>query len=75
MGISLRDLEQEDHWFSVDFWNRRPIVELIRGLDVIDDDKAESLHDPFCGNCLLPVPLLIRAAVARPDDETCTPVI
>jgi hypothetical protein len=32
MGISLRDLKQADHWFDVNFWNWRPIVELIRQL-------------------------------------------
>ncbi len=52
MGISLCDLVDDDHWFNVNFWNWRPIVELVRSLKVIDDDKAKALHEPFCGNGL-----------------------
>jgi hypothetical protein len=52
MGISLRDLKQEDHWFQVNFWNWRPIVELIRRLDILPDERAVALHEPFCNNGL-----------------------
>lgn len=52
MGISLRDLAKEDHWFHVNFWNWRPIVELIRRLKILPDERAAGLHEPFCGNGL-----------------------
>lgn len=52
MGISLRDLKREDHWFHVNFWNWRPLVELIRQLDVIAPDRVTGLHEPFCNNGL-----------------------
>jgi hypothetical protein len=48
MGISLRSLGNEDHWFEVNFWNWRPIVELIRSLAVIPDERVNELHQPFC---------------------------
>jgi len=49
MGISLRDLKQVDHWFDVDFWNRRPIVEGIRQLGILPDERVAALHEP-CDN-------------------------
>jgi hypothetical protein len=52
MGISLRDRENHEHWFEINFWNWRPIVEAIRWLAVLPDECADGLHEPFCGNGL-----------------------
>ena len=52
MGIDLRDRETGEFGFHVNFWNWRPIVELVRSLDVIDDATAKSLHEQFAGTGL-----------------------
>lgn len=49
MGISLKSAGTEDHWFEINFWNWRPIVELIRSLDLIPNERVDELHQPYCG--------------------------
>lgn len=52
MGFYLRDFKNRDGSFSTNFWNWHAIVEVIRLLNVLPEDKVESLHEPFCGNGL-----------------------
>jgi hypothetical protein len=52
MGISLHDLRPDGDSFQVNFWNWHPIVELIRQLRVLPDERAAALHEPFCHNGL-----------------------
>lgn len=52
MGISLHDLRPDGDTFHVNFWNWRPIVELIRQLRVLPDERVAALHEPFCHNGL-----------------------
>jgi hypothetical protein len=49
MGISLKATGSNDQWFEINFWNWRPIVELIRTLDVIPNERVDELHQPYCG--------------------------
>jgi hypothetical protein len=49
MGISLKPFAKEDEWFQVNFWNWRPIVELIRSVDVLSNERVDQLHEPYCG--------------------------
>lgn len=41
MGVILGDLEQKDRNLCLSWWNWRPIIELIRSLNLIDDEMME----------------------------------
>ena len=47
MGIILEDIEDEEFVFVVNFWNWRAIVEAVRRLDVLPDDRVDALHGEF----------------------------
>ena len=63
MGISLKPAGNDAQWFQINFWNWRPIVELIRSLDVIPDERANELHQPYCGYGLSEAEAVAVAAV------------
>jgi hypothetical protein len=52
MGITLFDLKNEVTSFHINFWNWRPIVEAVRRLQVLPDERVAALHEPFCNNGL-----------------------
>ena len=42
MGISLRDRQDHEHWCDFNFWTWRPIVEMIRSLQLLPDEHVGS---------------------------------
>lgn len=51
MGITLITAN-DGLAFDANFWHWRALVEAVRRLNVLPDDRVEGLHDPFCGNGL-----------------------
>lgn len=49
MGFELRDRGCGERWLSLDFWNWRSIVEIVRRLRVVPDDTVSNLQTPYCG--------------------------
>lgn len=49
MGVDLYDHETKDRIFKINFWHWRAIVEVVRGLDVLPDDRVELMHEPYIG--------------------------
>jgi hypothetical protein len=47
MGFDLIDLKNRDDGYSTNFWNWHAIVEVIRSLHVLSDEKVDSLHEQF----------------------------
>jgi hypothetical protein len=52
MGVCLFDRKTNEIIFDVNFWHYRAIVEAIRALRVISDEKVNSLHESWMGNGL-----------------------
>lgn len=52
MGVSLFDRETKDIVFDVNFWHYRAIVEAIRSLGVLPDEKVDALHELWQDNGL-----------------------
>jgi hypothetical protein len=38
--------------FDINFWHWRAIVEAIRRLDILPEERVSALHEPFCANGL-----------------------
>ena len=49
MTVSLYDRKIEKCVFEVNYWNWRVIVEAIRALSVLPEERIDSLHLQFCG--------------------------
>ena len=49
MGICLDDKNHPDLRFDPNFWNWRAIVEAVRRLGVLPEQKVDQLHDQWCG--------------------------
>jgi hypothetical protein len=47
VGISLFDRKTNDIVFDVNFWHYRAIVEAIRLLGVLPDEKVDALHESW----------------------------
>ncbi len=47
MGISLVDKMRSDVTFDVNFWHWRALVEAVRRLGVLPEDRVSALHQPF----------------------------
>ncbi len=47
MGVMLFDLVDDTYHFSVNFWHYRAIVEAIRRLETLPNDRAADLHDVY----------------------------
>ena len=52
MGVTLFDNKTDQIVFHVNFWHYRAIVEAIRSLGGLSNDKIDSLHEQWCGNGL-----------------------
>jgi len=49
MGIWLDPRDETEDGFKLNFWHWRALVEEVRRLGVIDDERAQRLHEPFTG--------------------------
>lgn len=49
MGITLFDQGSGTELFDIDFWHWRTIVEAVRSLDVLEEARVDTLHEPFLG--------------------------
>ncbi len=49
MGFTIIDLEDQQKGLSVNFWNWRPTVELVRTLGVVDAERIELMHEQCLG--------------------------
>jgi hypothetical protein len=47
MTVSLFDRQTREIVFDVNFWHYRAIVEAIRSMGVLPDDKVDSLHESW----------------------------
>ena len=45
MGVSLFDRKTNEIVFDVNFWHYRAIVEAIRSLDILSDERVDALHE------------------------------
>ena len=52
MGITLFDKSDSDLVWFVNFWNWRPIVEVVRRLGILPDAQINALHEQFTGQGL-----------------------
>ncbi|MBW4537207.1 MAG: hypothetical protein KME09_25050 [Pleurocapsa minor HA4230-MV1] len=43
------DTETNEFFFNVNFWNYRTIVEVIRSLRLLSDERVDRLQEPFTG--------------------------
>lgn len=41
MGVFVEDLENEEKFLKINWWNWRPTIEIIRTSDLIDNDRLE----------------------------------
>jgi len=49
MGVTLFDHDSEAVVFDINFWHWRAIVEAVRSLHVLPDERIDGLHTPFVG--------------------------
>jgi len=49
MGVTLFDQKTNEVLFDVNFWHWRAIVEAVRSLSVLSEEKVDTLHQPFVG--------------------------
>jgi hypothetical protein len=63
MGVTLFDHESDAAIFDINFWHWRAIVEAVRALDVIPEDRVDLLHDPFVGDLTQVEARLVGAAI------------
>jgi hypothetical protein len=49
MGITLFDQRSDQIIFDVSFWHWRPIVEAVRSLKVLPEERVDALHQPWVG--------------------------
>jgi hypothetical protein len=47
VGVSLFDRKTNDIVFDVNFWHYRAIVEAVRSLGVLPDEKVDALHESW----------------------------
>jgi hypothetical protein len=65
MGITLSDLETDAYLLSINFWNWRPIVEMIRSLGLLPQELVDSLHEPFVGELTAAEAHAVAAEIRR----------
>jgi len=44
MGLTIRDLEDDDSYLFVNFWNWRPTAELIRSFKIVEPERYELMQ-------------------------------
>lgn len=52
MGVILVDLEKEDKKLFANWWNWRPIVELIKSFELLDEEMLDRMSYNGCGGAL-----------------------
>ncbi len=45
MGVSLFDRQTDEIVFDINFWHWRAIVEAVRSLEVLPDERVDALHE------------------------------
>lgn len=65
MTVLLVDRKTNEVVFDINFWHYRAIVEAIRSLRVLPDEKVDSLHEQFQGNGLTEAEARLVAAAIR----------
>lgn len=63
MGVTLFDHSSDAIVFDVNFWHWRAIVEAVRSLAVLPDDRVDPLHQPFIGELTQAEARLVGAAI------------
>jgi hypothetical protein len=63
VGVTLFDHETDEIVFDINFWHWRAIVEVVRDLQILPDDRAELLHEPFVGELTEPEARIVAAAI------------
>lgn len=49
MGVTLFDQSTDEIVLDINFWHWRAIVEAVRALAVLPEDRVDPLHQPFVG--------------------------
>lgn len=65
MGVSLLDRKTSEFVFDINFWHYRAIVEAIRSLEVLPEEKVDSLHESWQNNGLTTEEARLVAAAIR----------
>jgi len=52
MAVILCAVADEEKILFINFWHWRAIVEVVRRLGIIPEDRVQALHDQYCGNGL-----------------------
>jgi hypothetical protein len=65
MGVSLVDRDTDETVLDVNFWHWRAIVEAIRRLHVLPDERARALHDQWMDSGLTREEARLVAAAMR----------
>ena len=65
LGVTLFDEGSNEVIFSVNFWHWRAIVEAVRALNVIEDERAEALHNPFFSELTQDEARAVAAAIRK----------
>jgi hypothetical protein len=63
MGVTLFDQKSNAIVFNVNFWHWRAIVEAVRSLRVLPDDRVDPLHEPFLGELTEEEARIVGAAI------------
>jgi hypothetical protein len=65
MTVDLYDLKTEAHLFRINFWHWRAIVEAVRRLGALPDDRIDGLHEQFSGELTEEEARTVAAAIRR----------
>jgi hypothetical protein len=65
MTVDLYDLKTEAHLFRINFWHWRAIVEAVRRLGALPDDRVDGLHEPFSGELTEKEAHTVAAAIRK----------
>jgi hypothetical protein len=63
VGVTLFDHETDAVVFDINFWHWRAIVEVVRGLAILPDERVEQMHEPFVGELTEVEARLVGAAI------------
>jgi len=63
MGMTLFDQNTNRIVFDINFWHWRAIVEAVRSLEVLPEERVDALHDQFVGELTAGEARTVAAAV------------
>lgn len=63
MGMTLFDQKTDAIVFDVNFWHWRAIVEAVRSLGVLPEERVDALHEQFVGELTAAEARAVAAAV------------